>query len=180
MKDFKGNAENLRLAEKFILKTMKIPNYEQRILMWEFKNDFNEVSSDLDKDINTVLNAIQELKESEHLPKLLELILTIGNFMNGETIKGGAYGFKISSINKLNDIKSNDKKMTLLNYITNIIQTKFPDLLNITSELSGINDACKISTNIIKEDITKIRTTLKKNINILNNPNFGKIINNEE
>ncbi|ORY82802.1 actin-binding FH2 [Neocallimastix californiae] len=156
--------------------TIKIPNYEQKMLMWEFKNDFNEVITDLDKDINTVLNAIQELKDSEHLPKLLELILTIGNFMNGETIKGGAYGFKISSINKLNDIKSNDKKMTLLNYITSVIQNKFPELLNITSELSGINDACKISTNIIKEDITKIKATLKKNTAILNNPNFGKKI----
>lgn len=28
---------------------MQIPNYEQRMQMWEFKNDFNEVVSDLDK-----------------------------------------------------------------------------------------------------------------------------------
>jgi len=176
MKAFKGETDKLRLAEKFILKTMQIPNYEQRMQMWEFKNDFNEVVSDLDKDINTVLNAIQELKDSEHLPKLLELILAIGNFMNGETIKGGAYGFKISSINKLSSIKSNDRKTTLLNYITNVVQNKFPEILNISSELSGINDACRISINVIKEDVTKIRATLKKNTNILNDPNFGKKI----
>lgn len=28
---------------------MKIPNYEEKMLMWEFKNDFNEVITDLDK-----------------------------------------------------------------------------------------------------------------------------------
>jgi len=37
--------------------------------------------------------------------------------------------------------------MTLLNYITSVIQNKFPELLNITSELSGINDACKSKIN---------------------------------
>jgi len=29
---------------------------------------------------------------------------------------------------------------------------------------------------VIKEDVTKIRATLKKNTNILNDPNFGKKI----
>ena len=34
------------------IKTIKIPNYEQKMLMWEFKNDFNEVITDLDKVIH--------------------------------------------------------------------------------------------------------------------------------
>jgi hypothetical protein len=30
-----------------------------------------------------------------------QLILLVGNYMNGTGIKGGAYGFRISSINKV-------------------------------------------------------------------------------
>ncbi len=32
---------------------------------------------------------------------LLQLILLIGNYMNGTGIKGGAFGFRVSSINKV-------------------------------------------------------------------------------
>ena len=33
-----------------------------------------------------------------------QLILLIGNYMNGAGVKGGAFGFKISSINKVNSL----------------------------------------------------------------------------
>jgi len=35
-----------------------------------------------------------------------QLILLIGNYMNGTGIKGGAFGFRISSINKVNSFQS--------------------------------------------------------------------------
>ena len=31
-----------------------------------------------------------------------QLILLVGNYMNGTGIKGGAFGFRVSSINKVN------------------------------------------------------------------------------
>jgi hypothetical protein len=37
---------------------------------------------------------------TNHL-QLEQLILLIGNYMNGTGIKGGAFGFRISSINKV-------------------------------------------------------------------------------
>lgn len=34
----------------------------------------------------------------------LQLILLIGNYMNGTGVKGGAFGFRVSSINKVKSI----------------------------------------------------------------------------
>lgn len=34
-------------------------------------------------------------------PVNLQLILLIGNYMNGTGVKGGAFGFKVSSINRV-------------------------------------------------------------------------------
>lgn len=31
-----------------------------------------------------------------------QLILLVGNYMNGTGVKGGAFGFRVSSINKVN------------------------------------------------------------------------------
>lgn len=36
----------------------------------------------------------------------MKLILLIGNYMNGTGIKGGAFGFRVSSINKVHILGS--------------------------------------------------------------------------
>lgn len=40
--------------------------------------------------------------------------LAIGNYVNGDSARGGAFGFKIDAISKAADIKSVDGKETLL------------------------------------------------------------------
>ena len=57
------------------------------------------------------------------LLQVLQLTLEIGNYLNGGTDRGGAYGFKLSSLQKLGKTKSVDGKMTLLNYV----MMKLPD-----------------------------------------------------
>lgn len=39
--------------------------------------------------------------QEAHLLKIKKLILLLGNFMNGNTFRGGAFGIRISSINKV-------------------------------------------------------------------------------
>ena len=45
---------------------------------------------------------------------LIKLVLAYGNYINGESVRGGAFGFKLDAINKAADMKTNDGKMTLL------------------------------------------------------------------
>ena len=49
--------------------------------------------------------------------KLFELTLAVGNFLNDDTAKGDACGFKIDVMEKCLDIKSADNKSNLLMYI---------------------------------------------------------------
>ena len=43
--------------------------------------------------------------------------------MNGQSVKGGAYGFKIDMIEKLQEVKSLDNKKTLLMFIIEKMET---------------------------------------------------------
>ena len=43
--------------------------------------------------------------------------LAIGNYLNGGTNKGAAWGFKVDSLNKLIGTKTLDNKSTLLHYM---------------------------------------------------------------
>lgn len=52
-----------------------------------------------------ILSASKEVVRSKRLAQVLEVVLAFGNFMN-KGQRGNAYGFKVSSLNKIADTKS--------------------------------------------------------------------------
>lgn len=52
-----------------------------------------------------ILNASKEVVRSKRMTQILEVVLAFGNFMN-KGQRGNAYGFKVSSLNKIADTKS--------------------------------------------------------------------------
>jgi len=52
-----------------------------------------------------ILSASKEVVRSKRLTQVLEVVLAFGNFMN-KGQRGNAYGFKVSSLNKIVDTKS--------------------------------------------------------------------------
>lgn len=59
---------------------------------------------------STALNkASKEVLQSRSLIQLLEVVLAFGNYMN-KGQRGNAYGFKVSSLNKIADTKSSIDK----------------------------------------------------------------------
>lgn len=51
--------------------------------------------------MKAILTASNELMFGKKFKQLLQMILVLGNYMNGNTNRGGASGIKISSINKV-------------------------------------------------------------------------------
>ena len=68
---------------------------------------------------DSVCDASTELLTSESVEKLFILVLALGNYMN-KGARGNSPGFKLSSLNKLRDTKTQDGKSTLLHYLVSI------------------------------------------------------------
>lgn len=64
----------------------------------------------------------------------------IGNYVNSAK-RGPAYGFKLQSLDSLVDMKSADKKLSLINYIADTIRFKIPELNDFEKELLYIEKA---------------------------------------
>ena len=100
------------------------------------------------------------------------MVLAFGNFMNPGN-RGNAYGFRLSSLNKMSDTKSStDRDVNLLHYLIQTLETKvspvpchvnfycrfymsfvivvvllcrqFPDALALETELPHIRKASKV------------------------------------
>jgi dishevelled associated activator of morphogenesis len=65
---------------------------------------------------DSISDASRELLNSEAVERIFILILALGNYMN-KGARGNSPGFKLSSLNKLRDTKSQDGKSTLLHYL---------------------------------------------------------------
>lgn len=59
--------------------------------------------------LSALTKASKEVLHSRNLKQLLEVVLAFGNYMN-KGQRGNAYGFKVSSLNKIADTKSSIDK----------------------------------------------------------------------
>ncbi|KAG0026509.1 hypothetical protein BGZ81_006308 [Podila clonocystis] len=150
-------------AEAFFVEVLKIERYQQRLEGLKFKITFQSLLDGVNEAIAAVTTASRNLKDAKYFKELLNLILMLGNYMNGSGHNGGAFGFKIASINKLVDTKaSNAPGMTLLHFLTNITESTLPDLLQYQNEISACGEACRVSLPELLSDFNLIKSKLKE------------------
>jgi hypothetical protein len=59
----------------------------------------------------------------------LRYALSIGNVLNAESNRGGAYGYKLDSLERCFEIKYDNDRKNLMSYILSVIKAKEPDVL---------------------------------------------------
>ncbi|KAJ2881375.1 hypothetical protein FB639_002629, partial [Coemansia asiatica] len=159
---YQGRADRKRLArpERFFLETMKIWHYEQRLRVTVTWASWPEAFRDMQQDIASVMTAAHAVATSRHFPQVLEVVLSIGNYMNGSGFRGGAFGFKIASLNRLMDTKAEDNKTTLLHFVASTVEENFPLALEFLEELKPVDSGCRVSHAEMKAEINDMRVRL--------------------
>ncbi|EQC42260.1 hypothetical protein SDRG_01094, partial [Saprolegnia diclina VS20] len=154
LKNYDGPLEVLGAVEKFFLEMLTIPRYTQRIKCFKFYMQFEHRVLDIQAQIDTLSAATDQVADSTRLTKILETVLAIGNYMNGGTARGGAYGFKLEALGKLHTIRSVDPKVTLMNFLARHLEATQPDLIAFAGEVPHIVEAKRMSLDQVKADIT--------------------------
>lgn len=95
LKGYTGDFEMLGSAEKFFLTLISIPNLTSKLSSSIYKKEFDAKLAKLDSELRTMKLALRQLQESSKLKTVLSTILAIGNYINGSTSRGGAYGFRV-------------------------------------------------------------------------------------
>lgn len=165
IRDFVKNDEakvsDLARAEQFFWEMLKIPRYEQRLLCINYKMKFVERISEIRPDITIVHETAAMLKDNKKIAKLLEVVLAIGNYLNGDSFRGQAYGFSIDLLSKLGDVKGAGSKVTLLHYLASLIDKKFNELKDFTANFVALEKATRISLVTIGQEISDLDKGMK-------------------
>ncbi|XP_052246158.1 formin-like protein isoform X2 [Dreissena polymorpha] len=147
--------ELLSDEDKFMLQLTKVDRLQQRLQVMSFISNFHDDVHHLQPQINACIAASMSLRNSQKVRKLLEIILAFGNYMNSAK-RGAVYGFKLQSLDMLMDTKTADKKLTLMHFLVDTVQNKFPEVLTFEAELRFIEKAALVSMENITTDIHEL------------------------
>ncbi|EEC05107.1 conserved hypothetical protein, partial [Ixodes scapularis] len=147
----KKSVDALTDEDKFLLQLTKIERLSQKLNIMSYIAAFAENIQVITPQVHAITAASRAIKNSKRLRKLLEVILAFGNYMNSSK-RGPAYGFKLQSLDMLADTKTADRKISLLHYIVETVNTKFPDLMTFDQELRFVERACSVTLENILTD----------------------------
>uniref|UniRef100_A0A8C7TKJ8 Dishevelled associated activator of morphogenesis 1a n=1 Tax=Oncorhynchus mykiss TaxID=8022 RepID=A0A8C7TKJ8_ONCMY len=143
LEEHKHELDRMAKADRFLYEMSRINHYQQRLQSLYFKKKFAERIVEVKPKVEALTRASKEMLQSRNLKQLLEVVLAFGNYMN-KGQRGNAYGFKVSSLNKIADTKSSiDKNITLLHYLITILEQKYPKVAVFQEELQSVPEAAK-------------------------------------
>ncbi|XP_063413228.1 inverted formin-2-like isoform X1 [Mytilus trossulus] len=132
---FEGDKERLGDAEKFFMELIKLSEYELRIEAIILKGEFNSLIGSIRPNIQILNQVCRKLYDNHSIKSFFRYILHAGNFINKKNNCGNAIGFRISSLKKLVNTKSNVPRMTLLHHLVEETERKNKDTLGFVDDL---------------------------------------------
>ncbi|KAG1949889.1 protein diaphanous [Pimephales promelas] len=157
---YKSEYANLSEPEQFGVVMSSVKHLRPRLNSILFKLQFEEQVNNLRPDIMAVNAACDEVRKSKSFSRLLELILLMGNFMNAGSRNAQSFGFNLSSLCKLKDTKSADQKSTLLNFLAEICEEKYPEVLLFVEDLQHVDRASRVSAENLEKSLRQMEKHL--------------------
>ncbi|XP_074175649.1 formin-like protein 1 isoform X3 [Rhinolophus sinicus] len=152
--------EELSEEDRFMLRFSRIPRLPERMTTLTFLGNFPDTVQLLMPQLNAVIAASMSIKSSDKLRQILEIVLAFGNYMNSSK-RGAAYGFRLQSLDALLEMKSTDRKQTLLHYLVKVIAEKYPQLTGFHSELHFLDKAGAVSLDSVLGDVRSLQRGLE-------------------
>ncbi|XP_052040879.1 inverted formin-2 isoform X2 [Apodemus sylvaticus] len=160
LRAFTEERAKLANADQFYVLLLDIPCYQLRVECMMLCEGTAIVLDMVRPKAQLMLTACESLLTSQRLPVFCQLILKIGNFLNYGSHTGDADGFKISTLLKLTETKSQQSRVTLLHHVLEEVEKSHPDLLQLSRDLEPPSQAAGINLEIIHSEASANLKTL--------------------
>ncbi|KAK3533897.1 hypothetical protein QTP70_034810, partial [Hemibagrus guttatus] len=157
---YKHEYANLSEPEQFGVVMASVKCLQPRLNSILFKLQFEEQVSHLRPDMLVVSAACEDVRKSKAFSKLLELVLLLGNYMNAGSRNAQCYGYDLSSLCKLKDTKSADQMSTLLHFLAEVCEEKFPEVLKFVDDLQHVDRASRVSAENLEKSLKQMEKQL--------------------
>ncbi|KAL4176693.1 hypothetical protein KRP22_001634 [Phytophthora ramorum] len=157
VRGYTGDPKLLGDAEQYFREMICIPRLTTRLQAIHATWQFDAYVEEQQKLMESVSNACRELQACEPLKEIFRVVLSLGNALNDGTARGGAKGFKLNILLKLNQVKAADNSINLLNYVAKLLRAKDSAILDFDQSLPSIESASRVTTQVLKAGETAVR-----------------------
>ncbi|TFK28908.1 FH2-domain-containing protein [Coprinopsis marcescibilis] len=154
-----GNVDKLSKSDQYFSHIMSIPRLSERLECMAYRRKVDLDIEEIRPDLNTLRNASRELRASSKFKTVLQVVLMIGNSLNGNTFRGNARGFQIDSLLKLKETKTVNGGLyckTLLHYLAKVLLRKDPSITTFIEDLPSLEAASRISVQTTLQSVTSL------------------------
>ncbi|XP_066260324.1 FH1/FH2 domain-containing protein 3 [Euwallacea similis] len=144
-------------AEQFLLTLASISELPARLKLWAFKLDFENSEREIAEPLMDLKQGFEVLRINKTFRAILSTLLSIGNFLNGNEVKG----FQIEYLTKVPEVKDTVHKHSLLHHLCHIVMEKFPEASDLYSEIGAITRASKVDFDELTLNIQRLEADCK-------------------
>lgn len=102
--DTEAELELLHPADRLMVRLIQLPHLSDRVKGMLFRVHFDQNIELLRNSLQLLTAACTDLRDAKCFRQLLNVILVMGNYLNGTNYAGGAFGFKVASINRVSSM----------------------------------------------------------------------------
>ncbi|KAF7265989.1 hypothetical protein GWI33_020723 [Rhynchophorus ferrugineus] len=144
-------------AEQFLLTLASISELPARLKLWAFKLDYENAEREIAEPLMDLKQGFEVLKVNKTFRAILSTLLSVGNFLNGNEVKG----FQIEYLTKVPEVKDTVHKHSLLHHLCHIVMEKFPEATDLYSEIGAITRASKVDFDELTLNIQRLEADCK-------------------
>ncbi|CAI5445673.1 unnamed protein product [Caenorhabditis angaria] len=159
LRRYPGDINLLSAPSAFFYRLVQIDFYRLRLETLMFLSDFSRLMQEFGPNIETLIIAAEQILKSRTLPKMLLILVNMGNYLNFNNSQGNASGFTLNSMWKLIDLKGNRQEFSLLHLLVTHDSNLVGELEN---ELSSVKEAAQISFEEIKNSLRSLKQNRSK------------------
>lgn len=151
--------DKLADTDEFVFRLSKVERCAPRLELLRRLDVTPESLRAIGAQADFVTAACQALMTSERLKQVLELVLALGNYLNGQR-RGLAYGFRLNVLDRLREHRSADKSQTLLHFLAATVAQSRPEAADFADDLVCVDKAGHVSLAALQLDLRQSRAAL--------------------
>ncbi|TYZ67710.1 hypothetical protein PybrP1_004963 [[Pythium] brassicae (nom. inval.)] len=157
VKSYSGDPKLLGDAEQYFREMLCVPRLPSRLQAIHATWQFDTYVEEQQKLMEAVSSACRELEACAPLQQIFRVVLELGNALNDGTARGGAKGFRLNILLKLNQVKASDNSITLLNYVAQLLRAKDPAILEFDKLLPSLESASRVTVQVLRAGESAVR-----------------------
>ena len=156
--------------ELFLIELNEVPNYKEKLKIWSLIIKYEFIIPRLEDAFEYMIPACKEIRENKHFHQVLATILSLGNIMNGGTVKGQADGYSLDLLPKLSGVKDSLGN-GMLTFICSKVNKEDPSFEGFKNQFPQLEKAAGFSMNETKKKLDELNNMVNTVDKLINNLN---------